>query len=363
MPNQKHMMNREHNITPLERTKALKEGRRVDRLPCAPMIAEYAACFAGVDLRDYLHSAKVMADCHIRCYHHFGYDAVGVSPMVGLAEAMGGVLDYAPDSPPSVRKPPLEDWADLPKAKLPDPEKDGRLPHFLEAMERIRDAVGHEVQVGGGIGGPMAVASSVIGTKPLLLAMIKKPSAVHRILRFSTDAILLYMDACARRGFGCSMGDGLLSASLISPWHFRQYVRPYLQEIALWYRERFATSPSMHICGNTKAIWPDLAEIGFSRLSIDDMMSLAEAKEVVGHVSALKGNVSPAGVLLLGTPEAVREASCHCLDQAADNPKGFLLSTGCNVAWNTPPENIQAMLDAAKLWYEKNNHNMTSYGN
>jgi len=348
------MPDHEHNMTPIGRAKALKEGRRVDRLPCAPMIAEYAACFAKIDLRDYLHSAKVMADCHIRCYRHFGYDAVGVSPMVGLAEAMGGVLDYSPDTPPSVKKPPLDNWAALAKAKLPNPEKDGRLPLFLEAMERIRDAIGHEVKVGGGIGGPMAVASSFIGTEPLLFAMIKRPEEVHRLLRFSTDAIMLYMDACAKRGFGCSMGDGLLSASLISPRHFRLYVQPYLQEIADWHRDRFGTAPSMHICGDTKAIWPDMAEIGFGRLSIDDMMSLAEAKEAVGHVSALKGNVSPMSVLFLGTPKEVQMASCSCLDEAADNPKGFLLSTGCNVAWGTPSQNIQAMLDGARIWYEKN---------
>ena len=34
-------------MTPLQRAEALKEGRRVDRMPCAPMIAEYAACFPG----------------------------------------------------------------------------------------------------------------------------------------------------------------------------------------------------------------------------------------------------------------------------------------------------------------------------
>jgi len=111
----------------------------------------------------------------------------------------------------------------------------------------------------------------------------------------------------------------------------------------------------MHICGDTKNIWADMAEIGFGRLSIDDMMSLAEAKKVVGHVSSLKGNVSPTRVLLFGTPEEVHKASFRCLNEAADNPKGFTLSTGCNLAWDTPPENIQAMLDAARIWYENRN--------
>ncbi|MGB4504871.1 MAG: uroporphyrinogen decarboxylase family protein [Syntrophaceticus sp.] len=341
-------------MTPIQRAEALKEGRRVDRMPCAPMIAEYAACFAGVDLRDYLHSAELIADCHIKCYRHFGYDSIGISPMAALAEAMGGTLTYAPDTPPSVLKHPLSSWDDLGKLRLPDPLKDGRLPLYFEAMERIRDAVGHEVKVGSGIGGPMSVASLVIGTENLLMAMIKQPDQVHQLLQFSTDIIISYMEICAQRGFGCSMGDGLLSKSLISTRLFRQFVRPYLQHIADWYRDRWGKSPSMHICGDTKNIWHDMAEIGFGRLSIDDMMSLAEAKRIVGHVSSLKGNVSPTRVLLLGTPEEAREASCRCLDEAADNPKGFMLSTGCNLAWGTPPENIQAMLDAARIWYKEN---------
>jgi uroporphyrinogen decarboxylase len=184
------------------------------------------------------------------------------------------------------------------------------------------------------------------------MGMIKKPEQAHQLLQFSTNIIISYMEICAQRGFGCSMGDGLLSNSLISTRLFRQFVRPYLQQIADWYRDRYGSSPSMHICGDTKNIWPDMAEIGFGRLSIDDMMSLAEAKKVVGHISSLKGNVSPTRVLLFGTPKEVQKASFRCLDETADNPKGFTLSTGCNLAWGTPPENIQAMVDAAKIWYE-----------
>lgn len=257
------------------------------------------------------------------------------------------------DCPPSVLKSPLSGWDDLGNLKLPDPSRDGRFPLYLEAMERMRDAVGDEVKVGSGMGGPMSVASLVIGTENLLTGMIKKPDQVHQLLQFSADLITAYMEACAERGFGCSMGDGLLSNSLLSTRLFRQFVRPYLQQIADWYRARWGRDPSMHICGDTKSLWPDMAEIGFGRISIDDMMSLSEAKKVLGQVSSLKGNVSPTRVLLLGTPEEAREASFRCLEEAADNPKGFTLSTGCNIAWGTPPENVQAMLDAATIWYEK----------
>jgi uroporphyrinogen decarboxylase len=63
------------------------------------------------------------------------------------------------------------------------------------------------------------------------------------------------------------------------------------------------------------------------------------------------GNVDPAGVLRLGTPETVRETTLSLLDRCAKYPN-FLLSSGCDIPPMTPWENIDAFFKAVEEYYE-----------
>ena len=64
------------------------------------------------------------------------------------------------------------------------------------------------------------------------------------------------------------------------------------------------------------------------------------------------GNVDPAGVLRLGNPESVREATLELLEKCSkyDN---FVLSSGCDIPPMTPFENIDAFFAASKEFYGK----------
>ena len=78
-------------------------------------------------------------------------------------------------------------------------------------------------------------------------------------------------------------------------------------------------------------------------------MDIAEVKEQIGDRVALLGNVAPLDVGLRGTPGAVEQAAQFCLDTAAAGG-GLILSFGGGVSPGTPPENIDAMLHAARTW-------------
>ena len=63
----------------------------------------------------------------------------------------------------------------------------------------------------------------------------------------------------------------------------------------------------------------------------------------LGDRAGLSGNVPPVEVLLAGTTADVSRAALACILKAFDTPKGFILSSGCTVPLDTPPENIRAM--------------------
>ena len=75
-----------------------------------------------------------------------------------------------------------------------------------------------------------------------------------------------------------------------------------------------------------------------------------EAKDLVGGKVCLLGNVKPAETLLRGTPQAVREEVRELVAQAAASPRGLILSSGCEVPFNTPPANLDGMIEAARVY-------------
>ena len=106
----------------------------------------------------------------------------------------------------------------------------------------------------------------------------------------------------------------------------------------------------MHICGNSRPLWADMAGLGFSSISLDNAMDLAEAKEVLGKTAALKGNVKPVETMLFGAVEDVMRESRECIEKCMDNPGGYTLSSGCTLPVQTPVENVEAMVNAARIW-------------
>jgi uroporphyrinogen decarboxylase len=63
----------------------------------------------------------------------------------------------------------------------------------------------------------------------------------------------------------------------------------------------------------------------------------------------MMGNVPPLDVGVRESPEVVAEWSKACLDKAAPGG-GMILSFGGGVSPDTPAENIDAMLEAARTW-------------
>jgi uroporphyrinogen decarboxylase len=59
------------------------------------------------------------------------------------------------------------------------------------------------------------------------------------------------------------------------------------------------------------------------------------------------GNLDPSGVMGLGSPELVEERSRELVGIFADTPR-FILNAGCAIPADTPPENVRAMIRAAR---------------
>jgi uroporphyrinogen-III decarboxylase len=79
-----------------------------------------------------------------------------------------------------------------------------------------------------------------------------------------------------------------------------------------------------------------------------EQTDLVRAKEVLGDVACLRGNV-PASLMTTGTPEQV-DAYCRNLIENVGKGGGFILDGAFGIPDETPPENARAMFLAARKY-------------
>ncbi len=338
-------------MTPKERMIAFNNGHPVDRVPCVPFVGEHACRLIGHSFSECCHSAELMTEAQVAAFKAYRPDSIGAGPgLFGLAEAMGTGLNYPADGLPYVSEPVVKDYADLDRLSPANPYRDGKLLLCLKTLKLINGQIGGQVVVGSSFGGPFTTAAALRGTDNLLRDLRKRPDMVHRLLNLATHSALNYIDAVSDLGIKPGIADPTASGTLISTGMFRQFALPYLKKCSDRIAERWGTGPMLHICGNTRRIWSDMADTGATVLSLDNEVNLARAKEEVGNRVCLAGNVRPVDIMMKGTREDVYAEVKDCLRRAHDNPKGFILCTGCGLPLDTPPENIIAMMEAASIF-------------
>jgi uroporphyrinogen-III decarboxylase len=94
-----------------------------------------------------------------------------------------------------------------------------------------------------------------------------------------------------------------------------------------------------------------MAGSGADVLEIDHKVDIVQACRIVGPEVALWGNLDPVGLLARGTPDQVEHASSHLLKAIRfSGHRRFVLSSGCTLALETPVENLEAMVRAARAF-------------
>lgn len=338
-------------MTPRERMSAFTGGGELDRLPFILHIGEHASRLIGVSVARYSHDPVLMAEAQYAVYEQYGPDGAGVGPgLYGIAEAMGARLMFPPDGMPYLDEPVLHAEADLERLVPVDPRCDGRLPLFLEALQRIDGRIGRLVPVGSSVGGPLTAAAALRGTENLLKDFYRRPEWVHRLLQIVTQSALNYIDAAAELGYKAGISEPTASGSLISKAHFREFALPYLRRYAERIKRHSGSGPHLHICGDTNLIWDDMVATGAGAISLDNVVDLAAVKKAVGEKIVIAGNVRPVDTMLLGNPLDVAAEVRTCLRKAYDSPRGYIPCPGCALPLHTPPANVRAFAAAVRRY-------------
>ncbi len=336
-------------LTAIERNKLLNEGKEVDRIMCCLDTGETLAPMIGCTLNEYYHSSEKMCELEEYIFHTFHSDGAGVScTLRGMAEAMGAKVKYADYNIAQLEQPALA-LKDAHNAKRVDVDKDGRLPIILEGVRLVKKKLGDKVPVSATVTGPFTIAAMAVGTERLLIGTVKMPDKVKELMDVIVENNNRYIDRLLDIGVGIGFADPVSSTSLISVEQYRTFSLPYFRK-NVEYIKKNGGGCGLHICGTSRKLWEDIKETGIGAFSLDNVEDVEEAKQVLGDCMEIQGNVPPVEVMRFGTPYDVLRSAKECIRKGYDSPKGYVLTSGCQMPIGTPKENMQALMDAARIF-------------
>jgi uroporphyrinogen decarboxylase len=327
-------------------------GLPVPRVPVGPLAVHFCARAAGYTLRQYTTSAQALADSVIRYYERFKPDAVWVSADTWVsAEAMGARVAATDDNQPfgGTGEPLVRSAADIDRIPAPDPGTQGRCPLMLEALSRVVNAVGKDVFVVACFDQyPFSLAAALMGINEIMLKAVDDAPFVEALMHRCSEYATAYARALSEAGADMLSG-GDSPAGLLGPDIYERLVLPAEQLLIASIKSSRPTLPvSLHICGHATPILPTMANSGADVLELDHAVDISEACRVAGPDIALWGNLDPIAVLAQGTPETVRRKALESLQavKTANHPR-FVLSSGCTLAVETPPDNLDTLIETA----------------
>ena len=334
-------------MNPRERVLRALSLQKSDRIPVVPFIITFAAKYGGVRFIEYATNPKTLAQCQIAVAKRFKIDAVYVDsdPIIEI-EAMGARIRYPEDESPSTLEPIVRVSNDIRSLKQPDPEVDGRLPVWLEAVRILREKVGGEFAVFANINGPFQAAAQLLGMLGAAKSMRRSPDLILELLEVTTQTIINFMKAEIEAGADAIiLGDPMSSTSVISPLEFSRFSLPYIQKVV---RHAGQVPIILHICGDTTRIIDKMVETGARYLELDSNVDLAQVRTKFGSTIGLIGNVNPT-LLLTGSADVVEE-SCRKAIVDAELTGAYILGTGCELPRETPHENLDRMITSAEKY-------------
>lgn len=347
-------------MNPRERVLSLFANKDADRIPCfsgmgnilTASLAEYGYKFPQVNK-----DPEKMAKTAAFTYKSTGYEC-GVVPydMCIDAEALGCVMNDYEDVDqllyPTIKEKIIHSEEDMRKIKIPDKvwEK-GRYPIVMEALRQLKSDIGKEVAIGSWMLGPFTLAGQLMDLNDLFKLVFKKPDLVNGLLETLTELVITMSLKLRESGadYICIREMGA-TTDVLSPRNFKQCIDPHLQRI-------FAGvgSPNvLHICGSSNIIVKNMLASGADAISVETKNDLAKSRQDIGYDPLLFGHIDAYGVLVLGTPEIVEQATLKSIEGSVD-----AVWPGCDIWPEAPVANVKAMVDTVKKygaskWTRKN---------
>jgi len=337
-------------MTPWERFKTVARGGQADRVPVALIVdSPWLPGYAGIDTLDYFLRPDEWLRINLGLVERFPNVAwiPGLWVEYGMAiepSAFGARVVWHHDQAPSI-EPVRGGLAALAGVEPPDPQRHGLMPLVLQ---RYADAERRLLPEGMSVKmvaarGPLAIASWLLGTTELMIALKRQPEAISQLLDVLTATVVAWLQAqldVLHAPEGILVLDDIVG--MLSPKLFEQFARPCCTRIFSAFDSVIKVYHNDTPCPHLIA---PMSTLGLHVFNMSHTLDLATVQAQMPGV-ALMGNVPPLDVMARGAPEQAEAWARDCI--AKTGGRGLILSAGGGVSPGTPPEAIDALVSAVR---------------
>ena len=314
----------------------------------------YFSYFCDVPTMEYYDSPKVMLDCQLEVFHKFGRTTT-ITPEMSLApeaSALGATINWSDDGTAWVEE-CIHSEADVDNLKLPELNKAGYMTKIFEYHDYMKEHLDPSIPITmGAANSPFTIAALLRGTSEFIGDLVLNPIFSQKLLRKTTDMVLLYLKEQQRISSPAGFKRILLFDDLsgfVNIDLFRKYVIPIYEEIygmfpncQRWYHN---DSDATHVLEG-------IADSGIQVFHYGYQVDAALAKEKIGDKVCLMGNIAPLEILRNGTPKDVEQAVKNVIAKSGANG-GLIMAAGGYIDEGTPLENVEAMILSCKKFGQK----------
>jgi len=240
---------------------------------------------------------------------------------------------------------------------LPQPnvKTDGLLPFMISRLRNNQQAIiksDHQIRFAVARG-PMNVASFLMGTTKLMMAIVIDPVGTHRLLNKISDFIcdwLSWQKECFPSIDGVLILDDIIG--FVGEVQFNEFVLPYFRRIfeSTGVKVRF-----LHNDAEGLITARYLKEMGVNMFNFSFNHSMGEIRNLAGPEVVLVGNIPPRDVLAAGTPEQIDSAVKQAMEEIADHSR-IIWSVGGGMPPGVRNININTFLNAVKKYSTETRH-------
>ncbi|MCX7425316.1 MAG: hypothetical protein NTW96_06785 [Planctomycetia bacterium] len=234
----------------------------------------------------------------------------------------------------------------LGRFRIPDAQKEMRLPTHLEMLRRLKAQLGSRVLVMGRIAAPFTALALIYGIEELMVGMITQPRLVNDNLKFLVDHQIAFGTAQLEAGADLLwVGDCCASSKFCGLDRCCRFAFDAAAEVTAALN---ATGGLLiYHTGDTSP--PYLAkqtQLPVHAVNVGEGCRLAEVGKALDSKMCLMGNFDPI-LLRDGSPEEVAQTTEKLIQENLPGGR-YLFNTGESVMCDSPPANVAAMLVAAR---------------
>lgn len=239
----------------------------------------------------------------------------------------------------------ISDISEIDKIKIPNPKTDGLLPFIIQRLLNYQGAIrdmGHELKFAIARG-PLNIASFLMGTTELLMALMMDPDKGHRLLETITQFTIRWIEY-QKEKFPDIEGILLLDdiVGFIGEEECREFAMPYIKRI---FKSFDSKLNFFHNDAQGLVSAPFLREMGVDLFNFSFEHSLNEMRRLAGPEISLLGNLPPRDVLAAAPPDVVYNKTRQMILDYGSN-EGVIWSCGGGMPQDVSTDNILAFKNA-----------------